>query len=99
MISLTIRMVLKTAALATTSPAAPFVREGHPARKLSMGFLDRWAPRRRPRYGQAKMIVDCTQSGKPVIDRSTKPCPRSVASRGCEAVDASAAPNRVGMAG
>jgi hypothetical protein len=43
MISLTRRMVLKTAALATTSPAALFVHEGHPARKLSMGFLDRWA--------------------------------------------------------
>jgi hypothetical protein len=44
MISLTRRVVLKTAALATTSPAAPFVCEGHAARKLSTGLWDRRIP-------------------------------------------------------
>ncbi len=54
MTSLTRHMVLKTASLATTSLATPFVCEVHAAGKLSIGFGD-----------QAKMIVHCTQGGKP----------------------------------
>jgi hypothetical protein len=37
-------MVLKTAAVATTSPAAPFGREGRVARKLSIGLWNRCVP-------------------------------------------------------
>jgi hypothetical protein len=44
MISLASRMVLKTAAVATTGPAAPFGREGPVAGKLSIGLWDRWVP-------------------------------------------------------
>jgi ABC-type glycerol-3-phosphate transport system substrate-binding protein len=42
--SLTRRTMLKTAALATTGLAAPFVCGVHAAGKLSMGFWDHWVP-------------------------------------------------------
>src|ERR1700752_1504170 len=45
MTSLTRRAVLRTAALATTSLAMPFVRGAHAAGKLSLGFWDHWVPR------------------------------------------------------
>jgi ABC-type glycerol-3-phosphate transport system substrate-binding protein len=38
------RTMLKTAALATTALAAPFVRGAHAAGKLSVGFWDHWVP-------------------------------------------------------
>src|ERR1700757_2964802 len=41
---LTRRAVLKTAALASTTLAAPFVRGAHAAGKLSCGFWDHWVP-------------------------------------------------------
>jgi ABC-type glycerol-3-phosphate transport system substrate-binding protein len=42
--SLTRRTVLRTAALATTAFAVPFVRGAHAAGKLSVGFWDHWVP-------------------------------------------------------
>lgn len=41
---LTRRTVLKTAALASTAVAAPFVRGAFAAGKLSCGFWDHWVP-------------------------------------------------------
>ena len=41
---LTRRTVLQTAALATTTFAAPFVHGAHAAGKLSCGFWDHWVP-------------------------------------------------------
>ena len=41
---LTWRTVLKTAALASTAIAAPFVRGAFAAGKLSCGFWDHWVP-------------------------------------------------------
>src|SRR3954464_10254809 len=41
---LTRRTVLKTAALASTAIAAPFVRGAYAAGKLSCGFWDHWVP-------------------------------------------------------
>src|SRR5437879_10291203 len=41
---LTRRTVLMTAALATTTFAAPFVRGAHAAGKLSVGTWDHWVP-------------------------------------------------------
>ena len=43
MTSLT-RRAVRTAALATTSLAVPFVRGAHAAGKLSLGFWDHWVP-------------------------------------------------------
>ena len=43
---LTRRTVLKTAALASTALAAPFVRGAYAAGKLSCGFWDHWVPTR-----------------------------------------------------
>ena len=42
--TLTRRMVLNTAALATTALAAPFVRGAYAGGKLSCGFWDHWVP-------------------------------------------------------
>jgi ABC-type glycerol-3-phosphate transport system substrate-binding protein len=42
--SLTRRAVLRTAALASTALAAPFVRGAHAAGRLSIGFWDHWVP-------------------------------------------------------
>src|SRR6476660_5879923 len=42
---LTRRTVLRTAVLATTSLAAPFVRGAHAAGKLSFGVWDHWVPK------------------------------------------------------
>src|SRR5713101_909173 len=42
---LTRRTVLKTAALATATLAAPFVRGAHAAGKLSFGVWDHWVPK------------------------------------------------------
>ena len=42
---LTRRTVLRTAALATTALAAPFVRGAHAAGKLSFGVWDHWVPK------------------------------------------------------
>src|SRR5499427_1638125 len=42
---LTRRAVLRTAALATTALAAPFVRGVHAAGKLSFGVWDHWVPK------------------------------------------------------
>ena len=44
MTTLTRRTLLKTAAMATTAIAAPFVRGAHAAGKLSCGFWDHWVP-------------------------------------------------------
>jgi ABC-type glycerol-3-phosphate transport system substrate-binding protein len=44
MTPLTRRKLLKTAALATTTFAAPFVRGAHAAGKLAVGFWDHWVP-------------------------------------------------------
>src|ERR1700730_17633408 len=44
MTPLTRRKLLKTAALSTTTFAAPFVRGAHAAGKLAMGFWDHWVP-------------------------------------------------------
>ena len=41
---LTRRSVLQTAALATTTFAAPFVHGAHASGKLSYGFWDHWVP-------------------------------------------------------
>ena len=41
---LTRRTVLKTAALATTALAAPFVRGAYAAGKLAFGVWDHWVP-------------------------------------------------------
>src|ERR1700730_4369710 len=41
---LTRRAVLKTAALASTALAAPFVHSAYAAGKLSCGFWDHWVP-------------------------------------------------------
>src|SRR5437667_12887428 len=41
---LTRRTMLKTAALATTTLMAPFVRGAHAAGKLSFGTWDHWVP-------------------------------------------------------
>ena len=42
---LTRRTVLRTAALAATALAAPFVRGAHAAGKLSCGVWDHWVPK------------------------------------------------------
>jgi len=42
---LTRRTVLRTAALAATALAAPFVRGAHAAGKLSFGVWDHWVPK------------------------------------------------------
>src|ERR1700730_15508380 len=44
MTPLTRRKLLKTAALATPTFAAPFVRGAHAAGKLAVGFWDHWVP-------------------------------------------------------
>ncbi|HYM73174.1 MAG TPA: extracellular solute-binding protein [Stellaceae bacterium] len=44
MATTTRRTVLRTAALATTMMATPFVRGAHAAGKLSVGFWDHWVP-------------------------------------------------------
>src|SRR5258708_10721074 len=44
MTTLTRRTLLKTAAMATTAIAAPFVHGAHAAGKLSCGFWDHWVP-------------------------------------------------------
>jgi ABC-type glycerol-3-phosphate transport system substrate-binding protein len=44
MTSLTRRTILRTAALATTSLAMPFVRGAYAAGKLTLGFWDHWVP-------------------------------------------------------
>jgi len=44
MTSLTRRKLLKAAALATTTFAAPFVRRAHAGGKLTVGFWDHWVP-------------------------------------------------------
>ena len=42
---LTRRTVLRTAVLATTALASPFVRGAHAAGKLSFGVWDHWVPK------------------------------------------------------
>src|SRR2546423_4012515 len=44
MLTLTRRSLLKTAAMATTAIAVPFVRGAHAGGKLSCGFWDHWVP-------------------------------------------------------
>src|SRR5215475_15290924 len=44
MATITRRAVLRTAALATTILARPFVRGAHAAGKLNVGFWDHWVP-------------------------------------------------------
>src|SRR5262249_53578416 len=44
MTPITRRKLLKTAALATTTLATPFVRGAHAGGKLAVGFWDHWVP-------------------------------------------------------
>jgi hypothetical protein len=44
MATLTRRTVVKTAALATTALAVPFVRGAYAAGSLSVGYWDHWVP-------------------------------------------------------
>jgi len=66
---LTRRTVLTTAALATTTLAAPFVRGAYAAGKLSFGVWDHWVPGASEVLATImKMIAQVTQSGKSVND-------------------------------
>jgi len=66
---LTRRTVLKGAALATTTLAAPFVRGAYAAGKLSFGVWDHWVPGASEVLATImKMIAQVTQSGKSVND-------------------------------
>ena len=65
--ALTRRTVLTTAALATTTLAAPFVRGAYAAGKLSFGTWDHWVPGASEVLATImKMIAQVTQSGKSI---------------------------------
>jgi hypothetical protein len=68
---LTRRTVLKTAALATTTLAAPFVRGAYAAGKLSFGTWDHWVPGASEVLG--KLCRECSAANGPKRKKSTSP--------------------------